>query len=135
MPEFIPEHTPIYQGTDRFTDGYLDAAEWLLDEEIDREAIEGWHDDAVRQAIADCTAFQNQYADLLQVYYDIVGRDARSAGIDLWLTRNHHGAGYWDRNAHGNAIAKDALAELTEAAHQMGDKDVYLGDDGYLYLT
>lgn len=30
-------------------------------------------------------------------------------GHDLWLTRNHHGAGFWDRNLPNG----DALTELT----------------------
>lgn len=48
-------------------------------------------------------------------------------GYDLWLTRNHHGAGFWDRG-YDNGKA------LTEWAHSLGDSDVY-DHRGRLYLT
>lgn len=48
---------------------------------------------------------------------------------DLWLTQAHHGAGFWesDYGPHGQA--------LTRAAHKMGESDIYVGDDGFLYLS
>jgi hypothetical protein len=49
-------------------------------------------------------------------------------GHDFWLTRNHHGAGFWDR---GLGDLGDAL---TKWAHTYGDADLYVGDDGNLYL-
>lgn len=54
--------------------------------------------------------------------------DAAQLGHDFWLTRNHHGAGFWDRG-HG-----DAGERLTEVAHSFGESDVYVGDDGRLYV-
>lgn len=44
-------------------------------------------------------------------------------GHDFWLTRNHHGAGFWDRGL------GDLGKKLTEWAHSYGSLDVYLGDD------
>ena len=46
---------------------------------------------------------------------------------DFALTRNHHGAGFWDR---GVGKVGDVL---TEAAHTYGGFDPYLGDDGLVY--
>lgn len=48
---------------------------------------------------------------------------------DFALTRNHHGAGFWDRGLgeHGHA--------LTDAAHAAGAAELYLADDGLLYAT
>ena len=43
---------------------------------------------------------------------------------DFWLTRNGHGAGFWDRG-YG-----DAGQTLTEAARACGSADLYVGDDG-----
>lgn len=48
-------------------------------------------------------------------------------GHDLWLTRNHHGAGFWDRGT-------GKLGQtLTAIAHGLGEADWYLGDDGHIY--
>lgn len=53
---------------------------------------------------------------------------AAQFGHDLWLTRNHHGAGFWDRG-------RGELGErLTEAAHKMGEQNLYVGDDGHIYV-
>lgn len=49
-------------------------------------------------------------------------------GHDLWLTRNGHGAGFWDR---GHGEPGDALTEL---AHALGESRLYVGDDGRLYV-
>ena len=52
------------------------------------------------------------------------------AGHDLWLTRNGHGAGFWDGDWPGWAGEK-----LTEASHAMGERHLYIGDDGRIYQT
>lgn len=46
---------------------------------------------------------------------------------DFWLTRNHHGAGFWD----GDYTNGEAL---TEIAHNFRELCVVPGDDGLLYL-
>ncbi len=48
---------------------------------------------------------------------------------DFWLTRNRHGAGFWDRGLGelGN--------RLTELAHTYGSCDLYIGDDGLIYIS
>lgn len=48
-------------------------------------------------------------------------------GHDFWLTRNHHGAGFWDR---GLGAVGDAL---TKASHVYGSVDLYVGDDGQVW--
>ena len=49
-------------------------------------------------------------------------------GHDFWLTRNRHGAGFWDRG-YPEAIGK----ALTDAAHAEGSADWCVGDDGNIY--
>ncbi len=46
---------------------------------------------------------------------------------DFWLTRNGHGAGFWD----GDYVNGD---ELTTLANQFKPVDVVIGDDGKLYI-
>lgn len=50
------------------------------------------------------------------------------AGHDFWLTRNGHGAGFWDRGL-------GELGErLTVASKTFGSVDLYLGDDELVYV-
>lgn len=49
------------------------------------------------------------------------------AGHDFWLTRNGHGAGFWDRGL-------GALGDrLSKAAKVYGSAGLYVGDDGLIY--
>jgi len=71
--------------------------------------------------VADCLAFQQaNAADLAQVYAE-TAYDATRAGHDFWLTRNGHGAGFWDRSeldimsADGRGKLGDLLTKAAEA--------------------
>lgn len=50
------------------------------------------------------------------------------AGHDFWLTRNEHGAGFWDGDwpEHGE--------RLTDISKSFGEQTPYLGDNGKLYI-
>ena len=62
--------------------------------------------------------------------FDLVNYPADHAGHDFFLTRNHHGAGFWDRS-YGT---KELRSRLTESAHAFGETDIEVGDDGKLYI-
>ena len=47
---------------------------------------------------------------------------------DFWLTRNRHGAGFWDGD-----YPDPQAQQLTELAHSWGEIDLYVGDDGRVY--
>jgi hypothetical protein len=71
----------------------------------------------------DCQAFVRETkADL-----HTSGLSASRAGHNFWLTRNRHGAGFWDEGL--GAIGK----RLTDAAHAYGSVDLYVGDDGKIH--
>lgn len=132
MPEFIPEHLP--DDMDDFTRGYLSCAEWLLDDDTERDALQGWHASALKDARADCEAFQETWGEELARYCGIMG-DARGysamerAGHDFYLTRCGHGAGFWDRGT-------DPVFEaLTKAAETFPDSGAYVGDDCFIYFA
>lgn len=59
---------------------------------------------------------------------DLRGLDPAQAGHDLWLTRNSHGAGFWDR---GVGARGD---RLSAAARLMGEQRIYEGPGGFLYV-
>lgn len=75
---------------------------------------------------ADCADFIAAQAVDLCLYVQ-EKHSAAEAGHDFWLTRNGHGAGFWDRGL-------GALGErLTAAAKVYGSCDLYPGDDGKIY--
>lgn len=60
---------------------------------------------------------------------DLADMDPTQIGHDFWLTRNRHGAGFWDRGL--GKLGDD----LTEAAHAYGSCDLYVGDDKKVYVA
>lgn len=133
MPEFIPSFTPTETpdgvSLDEFTRGYLECAEFTdcsADDELTADAV-GFAPVFIQQAWADCADFQQANADDLAQYYELTGYDESYAGHDFWLTRNGHGAGFWDRGS------DPVLKRLTQAAHVYGTVDLYAGDDNLIY--
>jgi hypothetical protein len=113
---------------DPFTRQYLETALWSSTDDdgdpFDREyGPEDFAPEAITQAAEDCAGFRAAQAD------DLAEIEDTQAAHDFWLTRNRHGAGFWDRGL--GEIGR----RLTDAAHAYGSCDVYLGDDGRLYLS
>lgn len=82
---------------DKFLEAYIVAALWSSTDESTPEGGDFLDenygpDDLAPEALekmkADCARFRADNA------HDIEGRE-RQAGHDFWLTRNHHGCGYW----------------------------------------
>lgn len=105
---------------------YIECALWAStddeDEPLDMHTLAP---DAREALEADCDEFLDYVEDLGIDWSEI---DSSQMGHDLWLTRNRHGAGFWDR---GLGELGDAL---TKAAHAMGSRDLYVGDDGLVYV-
>jgi hypothetical protein len=59
----------------------------------------------------------------------IAGRES-DAGHDFALTRNGHGAGFWDGD-----WPEPAATELTKLSKEYGEVDLYVGDDGLLWAS
>ena len=74
--------------------------------------------------LADCGAFLGEIDELGCPWRESVA--ASQLGHDLWLTRNGHGAEFWDRDL------GDIGDALTEAANRQGRCDLYVGDDGLI---
>jgi len=129
---------------DAFTQGYMACALWSSNdgstpaggEPLDKNhGIEDIAPESARRMEADCQKFQRDNAALLDAFYAEVrytGTEgpASLAGHDFWLTRNHHGSGFWDEEA-----SQDVTKGLTDAAHAFGEQDMYVGDDGRLYVS
>lgn len=54
----------------------------------------------------------------------------KQAGYDFFLTRNHHGAGFWD----GDWPKPDGEI-LSNASDEAGSSEPYVGDDGGIYFS
>lgn len=74
------------------TDAYLDAAAFTDSEESDEGTV--FSTQFKSGAYAACLNFENACATL---EIDLREYPAEQVGHDLWLTRNGHGAGFWDR--------------------------------------
>lgn len=82
---------------DAFLRAYLECAEWAgLSEEdsakLERAKAPKWSRKALAAARAECRDFQRYCAS-----EGIPLLDPVSDGHDFYLTRNGHGAGFWDR--------------------------------------
>ena len=114
---------------DDFTNGYLEAIFFTEDENLsDNLTIYSIEENNFQEIISLCNNFQKDNVALLEAA-NYKGYTDNQAGIDLWLTRNRHGAGFWDRGL------GDIGTKLTEIAHSLKESDAYEGDDGKLYLT
>jgi hypothetical protein len=113
---------------DTFTRQYLETALWSstdCDESctpLDKNyTIDDLSVSAVNCATVDCDQFREKAGSLLD------GIDDSQAGHDFWLTRNRHGAGFWDRGL------GEVGEQLTKIAQQLGSVDLYVGDDGKIH--
>jgi hypothetical protein len=104
---------------------YMACAAWADGD--DQEFVgKKWSDQAVHQSRLDCTAF------LSIAGYAVNGLTPEQLGHDLWLTRNGHGTGFWDRDE----IPEHRRQRLTQVAKVFGSCDIYIGDyDDKIYLT
>ena len=69
--------------------------------------------------------------DVALEYADSSVRDNDPYGTiahDFWLTRNGHGAGFWDGD-----YGDDVGNKLTAIAETFGECALYVGDDGLIY--
>lgn len=105
-----------------FIDGYRECALWSsIDSGKETPMDDDWElaeigSDWNRQATLDCYEFMDANEELLWA----TGQgDMGKHGHDFWLTRNHHGAGFWDRG-YGEGIGR----QLTDAAHACGESDL-----------
>lgn len=61
--------------------------------------------------------------------------DLSQLAHDFWLTRNGHGAGFWDRSYSNDAPDGSDLGKaITKIADTFREVDAYVGDDGKIYF-
>lgn len=127
IEEILPEF-------ERMVEGYVTCALWAsLDD--DGESLDSYLDatdisEAARATMrAECADFveylHNADDDRLAEY--LLHLTESDLGHDFWLTRNGHGAGFWDRGLGvlGQVLTKDAKT--------FGEAYLYVGDDDQVH--
>lgn len=100
----------LIDSLDDFTRAYIECALWsshdtnsedpYCDDPLDANySAEDIALPTLREMIRECREFQKYQANDLLTAYETNGCNysESSAGHDFWLTRNGHGAGFWDR--------------------------------------
>ena len=114
------------QDFDKFFSDYVTTALWASIDG-DGESLDGLYtiDDIAPESIdvmrIDCIDFHQSFGD--------IATETDHPGHDFWLTRNGHGAGFWDGDypQHGD--------ELTANSKAYGECNLYVGDDGLIYCS
>lgn len=119
---------------------YLETAAWASTHFEDQDDNSGtpiddligsgqaqWSIAAVEAAKQDCQKFL-ELAE--QQGLDLSSLDESQLGHDFFLTRNRHGAGFWDGD-----YPEPLGTQLTDLSHKFGESDPYLGDDKLLYFA
>lgn len=108
--------------------GYLKCAEWcgLVDDD-QKQALElsvspTWTEGALFEASEACAEFKTWAAG--ESLWETFEADESRAGHDLWLTRNRHGAGFWDGDWPAVAGKK-----ATDWANTLGERAVWFDED------
>lgn len=157
MPQYVlpVENLTDWEALDKFTKGYVEAMFFTSVEpsttrhnHLDRDAFEGriaglpgdyGFDDLAHATLAsikrECSDFQDRARHLLDAAYRC-DYDARRAGHDFWMSRCGYGVGYQDRkelrqDGDTSAYLPGALSAV---ATREGERCVYMGDDGLVYM-
>ncbi len=123
---------------DEFTLAYLECALWSSTDESDDSGgepidknygIEDIYKDTLTRMIADCEKFQHDNQNDIDDDCCHADNATTQAGHDFWLTRNGHGAGFWDGD-----WSIPVGARLTKASKEFGECDLFVNDIGQIEL-
>jgi hypothetical protein len=134
MPTPIDPTLPILHG-------FLETALWATHDYSTPEGgepmdanydVEDIHPDTRDRLYSEVEDFYMSNTELLDEWHGLDGMTWERIGHDLFLTREHHGAGFWDWFSDGSR--KEEMGSLlTDAAHTYGEVGLYVGDDGKIY--
>lgn len=122
---------------DHFTLAYIEAGLWSSqdndDEPLDsRFSVDDISSDTLMQMVKDCAEFQAACSHFFEMRFykgrNPSGSVTEYAGHDFWLTRNGHGAGFWDGD-----WKSEAESLLDRTSKQFGEYSLYVGDDGQIH--
>lgn len=118
--------------TKEFIASYIQTALWSSTDDDgnpldDNYSIDNIDSDSLKRLETMCIEFQDKNKELISQALNVtnLGHIAHY----FWLTQNHHGAGFWDGDY--PEILGDAL---TAECHKFEEVNIYVGDDGKLYI-
>ena len=121
---------------DKLVRGYLECLFWSEMDQTNDQGCSPLEDNyspddlapcAMQLIEADCAKFLERAETSIPHLLD--DHFLEQIGHDFWLTRNGHGAGFWDGD-----YDKAAGDELTRLAREFGTINAVVGDDGLIYL-
>ena len=113
----------------QFVDSYIETALWSSNDESNESGGEPLDKNYGPSDLAPETR-RTMFLDAASFYkanlmdFD----DPGQAGHDFWLTRNEHGAGFWDGD-----YPEPQASRLTAASEDYGGFNLYVGDDSQIY--
>ena len=117
---------------DKFLNQYLETALWSSADEStesggypldDNYAIDDIGSETIEQAKLDIEEFKLKAGSLIDDFED------SNLGHDFWLTRNGHGAGFWDGD-----YPKEIGEKLTEISKTFKELHTIIGDDKKIHF-
>lgn len=125
---------------------YLIAALWSSTDESDEKGgnpiddnftIHDIEPETIREAIRDCAYFEAIAGEeVLEKAMEESGQGYDHIGHNFWLTRNHHGAGFWDGDYPETGDRLTSLAEKFPEVNPFVDWEagtVYFDQCGFSY--
>ncbi len=122
---------------DEFTKAYITCALWSTNDESNDQGGDPLDDNygaedidplTLAGMVVDCKRFQDENAEDIATYPGDHYTPKEMAGHDFWLTRNGHGAGFWEKFD----WPEDSGARLTKASETFGEVYLYV-DNGKIY--
>lgn len=126
--------------------GYLEAAIWTEEENLQEDINSRYDDESDVKEIVKVDSFTiddididskiDSYEDIkkfIKLAGDVAVKEAIDEngyfrlGMDIWLSRNGHGSGFFDWSYENEKA-------LTKAADDLKSKELYIGDDFKLYF-
>ena len=122
--------------------GYLTESLWS---ERGSGSIDHWeekshHDfssEAVQTITTDCHTFlehARRRSIRVEVVLAVGAINMECVGHDFWLTRNGHGAGFWDRED-AYYVHPEIRDTFNEVAKTFPEQWIYVGDDGKVHVS
>ena len=135
-----------------FCRSYAETALWSSHDNADESGGEpldknyGEHDIALSSYKAmkrDCAKFWKANKRALEMFAKHRRHQAHEgsayahAGHDFWLSANGHGTGFWDRDAweKEDQASFDKIGKQLHEASRKFASDMYVGDDGQIYVS
>jgi hypothetical protein len=118
-----------------FTNATIEALYFTDTGEEDQPAKDAELSEEIRKVLeAECLSFWHRFGHFVMAEECTCDRSEEHggkpamAGHDFWLTRNGHGAGFWDGDWSDNYATI-----LSKGAETYGHFQTYLGDDGQIH--